>query len=403
MQEIKNIKGNKFKIFSDTVGYDVINQVKAMANYGPYQDCRIRIMPDAHVGKGCTIGTTIELNDAVTPNLVGVDIGCGMTFMKFSNALSKDSLPQLTELDKVIRKYVPSGREIHQESPIRFDISGLKCIKEINTSRADKSIGTLGGGNHFIELSASEEDPNIMYLIVHSGSRNLGVQVCNYYQDLAWKKLNEMGTIKSDIVAKLKSEGRHSEIETELKKVKKPKGIKSLANLTGVDFDNYLHDIDIVQRYASWNRKEIIRIICNKMNWRPGKTHETIHNYIDLNRNILRKGAVSAEEGELLLIPINMRDGSLLCKGKGNPDWNYSAPHGAGRIYSRSEAKKVLNTDDFKNDMSSVFTTCVGENTLDESPRVYKPMQEIKEAIQDTVEVLDTLTPIYNFKDSKEA
>jgi len=398
MIEIKRNNGSPVKVFAETFEYEAYDQVKTLANYSPYADSTIRIMPDAHAGKGCTIGTTMTLHGAVTPNLVGVDIGCGMRVMKIRKMGETDiTEDDYKKLDEVIHKFVPSGFDIHSQAWAKFpELDDLYCINGIDSSRVIKSLGTLGGGNHFIELDRSEGGD--VYLVIHSGSRNLGVQVCKFYQDLAFKCLNEMSTAKRALIKKLTAEGRQKDIQKELKLLKKPSASKDLAHLTGENFNSYIHDMEITQRYAVKNRETIARIICDKMNWVAQDEFETIHNYIDADAMILRKGAVRADAGEKLIIPMNMRDGSLICIGKGNPDWNYSAPHGAGRLMSRAKAKDTLSVDEFKNTMSGIYSTTVGKGTIDESPMAYKPMDEIIRCIEPTAEIVDIIKPVYNFK-----
>lgn len=391
MQKIKNSKGVETKIFAETFEFEAYDQVKKLANFEAYLDSKIRIMPDAHAGKGCTVGTTMTITDKVTPNLVGVDIGCGML-----SVLLKDKEIDLQKLDDTINEFIPHGFNTHTESKSKFDLSGLRCQKHVDLSRAALSIGTLGGGNHFIEMAVSTT--NIIHLIIHSGSRNLGNAVCKYYQDKAFQNVNEMSKVKDSLIKTLTAQGRQKEIDTELKKLQKPSADKELAYLIGDDFKDYMNDMAIVQRYASQNRNTISDIIVKKMGFNVMISNETIHNYIDFNRMILRKGAVSAEWGEMLLIPINMRDGSLVCRGKGNADWNYSAPHGAGRLMSRSKAKEVLNMEDFQDSMKDIFSSSVVPGTLDEAPGAYKSMGEIISSIKDTVDVINILKPIYNFK-----
>lgn len=394
MQVIKNNIGNEVRIFAETFEFEAYDQIKALANFEAYANETIRIMPDAHAGKGCTVGTTMTITDKVTPNLVGVDIGCGMLTTKL-----KEKEIDLQGLDSVIRENVPSGFSIRGKSVAKFDFSELRCAKHADLERALLSIGTLGGGNHFIELDQDGEGN--LYLVIHSGSRNLGVNVCKYYQDLAWKSVNEMGTIKQKLIDDLKRQGREKDIDKELKKIKKPAANKDLAFVEKQDFDDYINDMKIVQNFASLNRKMMADVILGKMGLNIADRFETIHNYIDFRRMILRKGAVSAEQGEKLLIPINMRDGSLICIGKGNPDWNYSAPHGAGRLMSRSKAKELLSIDEYQKSMEGIYSTSVNRSTIDEAPQAYKSMDEIRRAIVDTADVIDTIKPVYNFKASE--
>ena len=367
MKTIINRVGNETKIFANTFEHEAYQQVKSLANYEPYLNQQIRVMPDAHVGKGSTIGTTMTITDKVTPNLVGVDIGCGMLTTKLNE--KKVDLPKL---DRTIIKNIPSGFAIRDEAIAKFDFSDLRSAKYANLQRARLSIGTLGGGNHFIELNRGDDDS--LYLVIHSGSRHLGVNVWKYYQDLAQKNA------------------------TKNHKGKLPAAERDLAYLEGTDFDDYLNDMKIVQHYASVNRKMMANVILEEMGLTINDQFETVHNYIDIKNMILRKGAVSAQEGEKLLIPINMRDGSLICIGKGNADWNYSAPHGAGRVMSRSKAKENISMSEYAESMKGIYSSSVNRSTIDEAPHAYKPMSEIVNAIEDTAEVLEVIKPIYNFK-----
>jgi tRNA-splicing ligase RtcB (3'-phosphate/5'-hydroxy nucleic acid ligase) len=392
MKRIKNIKGTETLIFAETFEHEAFEQVKKLVNFEAYQDAKIRIMPDAHAGIGCTVGTTMTITDKITPNLVGVDIGCGMLTVNLKNHEI-----DFAKLDEVIKTKIPGGFNVHEKSKKDFDLTNLRCQKHVDLGRAMLSLGTLGGGNHFIEVGKSEQTGEI-YLIIHSGSRKLGGDVCKYYQDKAFQKATDSSNVAKKVIEKLKAEGREKDIATEIRKIKKPFVDKELAFLTGNDFDDYMNDMAIVQKFASLNRETMAEIILREAGLQEAQRFETIHNYIDFKRMILRKGAVSAENGELLLIPINMRDGSLLCVGKGNENWNYSAPHGAGRIMSRNKAKEALSMEDFENSMKEVYTTSVVAETLDEAPQAYKSMDEIKSAIFDTVDILAVIRPIYNFK-----
>jgi RNA-splicing ligase RtcB len=392
MKTIKNKKGIETLIFAETFEYEAYEQIKKLCNFEAYQDAKIRIMPDAHAGKGCTVGTTMTIKDKITPNLVGVDIGCGMLTIKLKNHRI-----DFAKLDEVIKTNVPCGFNVHEKSKKKFDFENLRCQKYVNLNRAILSIGSLGGGNHFIEVGKRETTEE-MYLIIHSGSRKLGGDVCKYYQDKAFQNANEMSKVVKNVIDKLKSEGREKEIATEIKKIKKPVTDKDLAFLTGNDFTDYMNDMAIVQKFATMNRETMAEIILKETGLQESERFETIHNYIDFKRMILRKGAVSAENGETLLIPINMRDGSLLCVGKGNANWNYSAPHGAGRLMSRSKAKEVIDMADFVETMKNVYTTSVVTETLDEAPQAYKSIEEIKNAITETVDIIGVIKPLYNFK-----
>jgi RNA-splicing ligase RtcB len=389
MREIINNNGVVTKIFAYTIEEAAIEQIINVANL--YDDCKIRIMPDCHAAKGCTIGTTIKLKDKVTPNLVGVDIGCGMLVVELGN-IDID----FNRLDEVINNFVPSGFSVHDKAINNFDCTKFICNSVLDNDFCDKSIGSLGGGNHFIEIDADENENK--YLIIHSGSRNLGVKVCKFYQDLAIETLSSNKDEISNIIAKMKSEGHEHEISKVLSKLPKKKIDKELAYLSGENMNKYIHDMDMAQDFATCNRLTIANIILERMNFKIIDWWQTIHNYIDTDNMILRKGAVSAQKGERLIIPMNMRDGSLICTGKGNPDWNYSAPHGAGRLMSRTKAHKTLSENEFENEMKGVYSTSVCESTIDESPMAYKPMQEILDCISDTVKVEKTIKPVYNFK-----
>ena len=380
------------KIYAKTIEAEAQEQVYRMANSEAYSDCKIRIMPDCHAGKGCTVGTVIEIKDRVVPNTVGVDIGCGMLVCELGSVDIN-----LVNLDKVINEKIPYGFASHDSPVTRYDsLDNLKCRHTIDLDNALRQIGSLGGGNHFIEVNV--DDKGGKYLVIHSGSRHLGVEVCKYYQELANKNLNNTGAKKKALVERLKTEGREREIENELKKFQSSKCDRELAYLDGKGLDDYLFDMSITQGYASVNRQVIADIILKNMGLRAIDKFETIHNYVDVKNGIVRKGAVKADLGEKLIIPINMRDGSLLCQGKGNKDWLCSAPHGAGRLLSRSKARKLLAMEDFKASMNGIYTTSVCESTIDESPMAYKCMDEIIECIEPTAHIVDIIKPIYNFK-----
>ena len=363
------------KIFTSNIEADALKQIDLLLKQDAFTNSKIRIMPDVHVGKGCVIGFTGTLGDQLIPNIVGVDIGCGILTLK----LHTPNL-NLVRLDQVINKYIPSGFSVHNEKKVKHtQIKQLRCYNNLkNTKRLEQSIGTLGGGNHFIEVGKDNQDN--VYLMIHTGSRNLGKQVAEYYQSLAFKQYQTNRSQNHNI----------KEIP------------KDLTYLEGKSKADYLHDMDICQKFASLNRHTIAEIICQHLtDITIIESFETIHNYIDIKSNIIRKGAISAKKDELLLIPINMRDGSILAKGKGNPDWNYSAPHGAGRVMSRSQARKKLSLEDFRKSMSGIYTTSVNKDTIDEAPIVYKPIQEIIDHIGDAVEIIAVIKPIYNFKASE--
>jgi RNA-splicing ligase RtcB len=367
MTELKGLH-NTAILFTDTADAATVQQIQHLLDQDFIAGSKIRIMPDAHAGMGCTIGTTMTVTDKVVPNLVGVDIGCGME----TGILEAGGWRvELDQLDKAIHKHIPAGFRTRQ-TPHRYAdetaITELRCAKHVDLNRAELSVGTLGGGNHFIELG--KDDEGTLYLVVHSGSRNLGKQVCEHYQNMAADMLGRKG-----------------------------KGMdRVLAYLEGEPLKDYLHDMRITQEYADINRKAIVKELEKHLKLKIRDQFTTIHNYIDLDTNILRKGAVSAAAGERLLIPMNMRDGSLLCVGKGNADWNFSAPHGAGRLMSRTEAKNSITLNSFKSSMAGIHSSTVNASTLDEAPQAYKPMGEITRHIGPTADVVKVIKPIYNFK-----
>lgn len=394
---MKELKGKyaTAKIFTDRVDDKSIEQVKALLDQEFLTGSKIRMMPDIHAGAGCTIGTTMTVGGRVCPNLVGVDIGCGMLTVKLPAFSDLD----FDKLDRVIREHIPAGFNIRDGAHALYmntRVGELLCYDSIDVDRAKRSIGTLGGGNHFIEID--RDDDGYLYLVVHTGSRHLGVEVAEYYQNWGYETMKqEYKNRRQYLIDRLKEEGREREIPTFLSELKFDTP-KDLCPIGGKLFESYIHDMEIVQEYAKWNRLAIADEILFKMGWETIDDFETVHNYIDTGDMILRKGAVSAKEGELLLIPINMRDGSLICRGKGNPDWNYSAPHGAGRLYGRMEAKRRFSMEEYRESMDGIFTTSVGDDTLDECPMAYKPMEAIVDNIGDTVDILKVIKPVYNFK-----
>lgn len=395
-------KYNTAKVFTDFIDPSAVSQIIALCNQEFVSGSQIRIMPDVHAGAGCTIGTTMTISDKVVPNLVGVDIGCGM-----ETAMIRERHIELQKLDKVIQDNIPSGFSI-REKPHRFcsqiDLGALICAKHVDLLRAEKSIGTLGGGNHFIEVD-SDDDGNL-YIVIHSGSRHLGVEVAKYYQEAGYNALNSVCDVDTQkMISEMKVSGRSREIQKMLKILKKSRKSsipKPLAYVEGDLFAAYIHDMKIVQRYAELNRAAMLDTIVKAMKIHIIDQFTTIHNYIDTDAMILRKGAVSAKQGERLLIPINMRDGSLVCIGKGNLDWNCSAPHGAGRKMSRSQAKESFTVHEFKKQMSGVYTTSVNQSTLDECPMAYKSMDDIVGNIAPTADIEKIIKPIYNFKAGDE-
>ena len=404
MIELKG-KYTTAKVFTDNIDQETISQIINLCNQDFTKESTIRIMPDTHAGKGCVIGFTADLGNKIIPNLIGVDIGCGMLCVE----LDKIDV-DLQQLDDVIHKHIPSGKNIHEGRIVKFpELQNLYCNRDLkDTKRIEKSIGTLGGGNHFIEVNQDDED-NI-YLVIHSGSRNLGKQVAEYYQNIAIELRSgreEYYLERDRIIKEYKEQGKRKEIESALKQLDtkyqhaQPDYPKELCYLEGAWREKYLHDMNICQEYALLNRSTMASIILDKWldkNYHYFEYFQTIHNYINFKDNIIRKGSISAYKNEKVLIPINMRDGSLLCVGKGNPDWNYSAPHGAGRLMSRGKAKEKLSMEEYQKSMEGIFTTSVSLSTLDEAPMAYKSMEEIINNIGDTVNVLKVIKPIYNFK-----
>lgn len=381
---------NNAKIFASIVDDKTRAQVEELANSEAYKDCEIRIMPDCHAGKGCTIGSVIHFRDRVVPNTVGVDIGCGMLVVELG-----DIDINLEKLDKIINENIPSGFNVRENAVVDFGFDGF-VANISNKNYISRSIGTLGGGNHFIELNVDDE--GFKYLVIHSGSRNLGVQVCDYWQNKAIDNLTDDSNKREALIASLKSEGRASEIQAELKKMQKPQINKELAYIEGQDLENYLHDMRWCQKYALLNRYWIGKIIVEKLGAHAVKGFTTTHNYIDIHNRIIRKGAIAAHRGDKVIIPMNMRDGSLICIGKGNTDWLCSAPHGAGRIMSRAQAFMQLQMADFEKSMEGIYSTSVCEATIDEAPMVYKSADVIKKDIEPTVQIVKVIKPIYNFK-----
>ena len=397
-------KYNTAKVFTDVVEEKSLQQIKTLCDQEFTSGAKIRLMPDVHAGAGCTIGTTMTIKDKIVPNLVGVDIGCGMETLM----IHKDSEAAINfdpaKLDKVIRKNIPSGFDIRKfQHNFVEEVEWDKIKGTYNKHRAKMSLGTLGGGNHFIEAD-KDEDGNL-YIVVHSGSRHAGLEIAEYYQEMAWKQLN--GRTKADIdamICRLKEEGRQSEIEAQMAVMSRQTKTlvpKDLAFVSGYLFDDYINDMRIMQHFAMLNRKAMVNTISIGLHLKEEEIVDqftTIHNYIDTENMILRKGAVSAQQGEKLLIPINMRDGSLICIGKGNEDWNCSAPHGAGRVMSRTQARKGLSMEEFKAEMSGIWSSTVTKGTLDEAPMAYKTMDDIVANIGPTADIVNVIKPIYNFK-----
>lgn len=377
-----------------------LEQIRAVCDRPEFSGCKIRIMPDVHAGKGCTIGTTMTIQDKIVPGMVGVDIGCGMETVELAECEI-----DFAKLDALIREKIPFGREIRDIPHFlnsEIDLTQLRCADQVNLDRAIHSIGSLGGGNHFIEVDQAGDGR--LFLVVHSGSRHLGTEVADYYQNEGRRAL--WGGAKHQIqetIAKLKAEGRFREIQKTITALKKEHELdipKDLAYVEGKLFDDYIHDMKLTQQFAVLNRKAMVDVILEGMGLTAVDIFTTIHNYIDTDAMILRKGSVSAKKGEKLLIPINMRDGSLICVGTGNEDWNCSAPHGAGRLMSRRAALNTLSMEEFQNEMKGIYTTCVVPDTLDESPMAYKSIEEIVSQIGPTAIIVERIRPVYNFKAS---
>ncbi len=400
MFEIKG-KVNTALCYAKVVEDEAIEQVRRMCDYEFTEGSQIRIMPDVHSGKGCTIGTTMTVVDKAVPNIVGVDIGCGMLTINIGKG--KVDFEKLDEA----AHYIPSGMRVWEGRKEKFDLQALKCYRQLrNLKWLERSLGTLGGGNHFIEVDEACDGTH--YLIIHTGSRNLGKQVAEIYQQLAVDLNKGKETYfqqREEIIKTYKEQGRRNEIEAALKQIAWEKRVatipEDLCHLYGTYFQDYLHDVEICQQFAKRNRELIAEILMERAGLKGTDAFHTIHNYIDVDEMILRKGAIAAHKGEKVLIPINMRDGSVLAIGKGNPEWNYSAPHGAGRVMSRTKAKNQLNMEEYKEVMSGVYTTSVNEATLDEAPMAYKRLEDIIDVIKESVDVIDVMKPVYNFKASE--
>lgn len=399
MLEIKG-KVNTAVCYAKVIEDEAIEQIRRMCDYEFTEGSRIRIMPDVHAGKGCTIGTTMTVTDKAVPNIVGVDIGCGM----YTVCLGKGDI-DFEKLDAAAH-YIPSGMDVWEGRQERFDLSVLTCYRSLkDTKRLERSLGTLGGGNHFIEVDEAQDGTK--YLVVHSGSRNLGKQTAELYQKLAVDLSKGKETYfeeREKIIREYKAAGRKKEINAALKQIawenRKSAIPEDLCYLYGTYLEAYLHDVEICQQFARRNREKIVEILLEQTGLTGGEAFHTIHNYINTEEMILRKGAIAAHKGEKVLIPINMRDGSVLAVGKGNSEWNYSAPHGAGRIMSRRKAKQELTLEEYKAEMSGIYTTSVNEATLDEAPMAYKSLEDIIDVVSEAVDVIDVMRPIYNFKAS---
>lgn len=403
MLEIKG-KVNTAICYAKVIEDVAIEQIRRMCDYGLTEGSKIRIMPDVHAGKGCTVGTTMTVKDKACPNIVGVDIGCGMYTVKLA-----EKEVDFAKLDEACH-YIPSGRNVWEGRMERFDLTKLRCYRSLrDAKRLERSLGTLGGGNHFIEVDRAAD--GTCYLVIHSGSRNLGKQVAEVYQQLAvdlHMGKEDYFRQREEIIRTYKAEGRRAEIQDALKELKNNYETQELLVpedicwLYGTFLDDYLYDVEICQRFAKRNRERMAEIILERTGMTAVESFHTVHNYIDVDEMILRKGAIAAHAGEKVLIPINMRDGSIIAVGKGNPEWNDSAPHGAGRVMSRAKARETLNMESYKEAMAGIYTTSVNEDTLDEAPMAYKSLEDILDVIGETVEVMDVMKPIYNFKASSE-
>lgn len=395
-----NGRFNTARCFVDEIEKAAAGQIKAVCDVEQFSDCKIRIMPDVHAGLGCTIGTTMTIHDKVVPGMVGVDIGCGMETVKL-----KETEIDFEKLDNIAKYEIPSGfeiREVPHAYASQIDLHQLRCSPYVNLIRAERSVGTLGGGNHFIEVDRDED--GALYLIIHSGSRHLGKETALYYGNEGFKALCGNARFQIDTkIKELKESGNTKEIQKTIKAMKKQRAMltplpKDLAYVEGRLFEDYIHDMKLVQRFAVINRQAMVDTIMQGMGLHEAERFTTIHNYIDTENMILRKGAVSAKKGEKLLIPLNMRDGALVCTGKGNEDWNCSAPHGAGRVLSRKDAREKLSVEDYAKQMDGIYTSCVGPRTIDEAPMAYKDGSMIERLIEPTAEIIHRLKPVYNYK-----
>lgn len=403
MLEIKG-KMNTAICYATVIEDEAKEQIRRMCDYKLTENSKIRIMPDVHAGKGCTIGTTMTVNDKVCPNIVGVDIGCGMYTLKLA-----DKELDFEKIDEACH-YIPSGKNVWEGRMERFDLTHLRCYRSLkDTKRLERSLGTLGGGNHFIEIDKAKD--GTYYLVIHSGSRNLGKQVAEIYQQLAvdlHMGKEDYFKQRDEIIRTYKEAGRRAEIQNALKELQTNYETMALdvpvdlCWLYGTFLEDYFHDVEICQTFACRSRERMAEIILERTGMTTLEEFHTIHNYIDTEEMILRKGAIAAHAGEKVLIPINMRDGSVIALGKGNSEWNFSAPHGAGRVMSRSKAKEAINLEEYKEAMKGIYTTSVNESTLDEAPMAYKSLENIVDVISDSVEIIDIMKPVYNFKASDD-
>lgn len=387
------IKGkyNEAQVYTDMLEDSTIGQIMSLCNQEFAKESQIRIMPDTHSGSGCVIGTTMTIKDKVVPNLVGVDIGCGLHVVK----LKKSIKTNFDKLDRIIRTRIPSGSKSHDKRLYEFELGEINA--PIHKGWALRSLGTLGGGNHFIEVN---EGIDGLYLVIHSGSRILGKEIAEYHQEVAYQRLSQQRKELKIAITEAKKNGDAKQaiaLQVAREAVKTP---YELSYVTSDDLTKYLEDMKIAQAYAAMNRKIMAETIIKGMKWKKAvvESFDCPHNYIDLENNLLRKGAVSAKFGEKIIVPLNMKDGSILAKGKGNQDWNQSGPHGAGRLLSRSQAKAKISLESYQHSMKHVWTTSVSKKTIDEAPKAYKPMKQLMEDMKDTLEIQEVIRPLYNFK-----
>lgn len=391
-------------VYATTVEDECTSQIYSFMNSPVVEGSHVAIMPDAHAGKGASIGFTQKINGRVNPNMVGVDIGCGMLVLKISKEAG-DKLfnkPGLEKFDKIMHTKIPSGMN-HRTTLHRFakDICISDLIADADYANELYALGSLGGGNHFVEID--KDDNGDYYIVIHSGSRHLGIAVAKYWEDKAIAYHKNNSKAKNDLINKLKREGREKEIQAEIAKLPNVIVSKDLSYLEGIDVDGYLHDMNICQEFARLNREAMLDVLIEEMGIKRNHIIDkwcTIHNYIDIKNGILRKGAISLQKDEMAIIPLNMKEGSLIVRGKGNEEWNFSGPHGAGRLMSRSKAKETLSMADYKESMAGIYTTSVNSSTIDEAPMAYKPMDEIISNIGETADIVNIIKPIYNFKSS---
>ena len=377
---------------------EAIAQIQRMCDAPFTEGCRVRVMPDVHAGKGCTVGTTMTVRDRAVPNVVGVDVGCGMYTVRL-----REKDVDFARLDAAAH-FIPSGMNVWEEPQERFDLSSLRCLEALrHPKRLECSLGTLGGGNHFIEVDRAAD--GTLYLVIHSGSRNLGKQVAEYYQETAVRQhrgIDDTPRRRRELIARYRAEGRETEIEGALRALSAAKRVPEvpddLCDVSGEAFRDYLADVAVCQRFARRSRELMAEILLARSGLTAESAFHTVHNYIDTDEMILRKGAIAAHAGELVLIPVNMRDGSILAVGRGNPEWNFSAPHGAGRVMSRAEARRTLDMEAYRQAMEGVYTTSVAPETLDEAPMAYKSLADIADVVGGTIDILEVIRPVYNFK-----